>query len=135
LKITRTVALAACVVFLSSAVSFAKSWRIADFQDNIVVSKDGSAVVTERISLVFEGEWHGIHRTIPIEYPGPSGTNYELFLDIKSVTDGAGSKLKYESSIRFISPARAIPPRLSSLFTWFATARDFSRITTSSIGM
>ncbi len=99
MKITRTVALAACVVFLSSAVSFAKSWRIADFQDNIVVSKDGSAVVTERISLVFEGEWHGIHRTIPIEYPGPSGTNYELFLDIKSVTDGAGSKLKYESSI------------------------------------
>ena len=58
-----------------------------------------TAVVTERISLVFVGEWHGIHRTIPIEYPGPNGTNYELFLDVKSVTDGSGSNLKYESSV------------------------------------
>ena len=54
--------------------------------------------MTERISLVFVGEWHGIHRTIPIEYPGPNGTNYELFLQIKSVTDGQGGKLKYDSS-------------------------------------
>ncbi len=76
----------------------AKSWRIADFQDTITVDKDGSAVVAERIELVFIGEWHGIHRTIPIEYPGPNGTNYELFINITSVTDGSGGKLKYESS-------------------------------------
>ncbi len=81
-----------------TGIASAKSWRISDFQDNITVNKDGSAVVTERISLVFVGEWHGIHRTIPIEYPGPNGTNYELYLDVKSVTDGAGGKLKYESS-------------------------------------
>ena len=71
---------------------------MSDFQDHIIVSEDGSAVVTERITLVFEGEWHGIHRTIPIEYPGPTGTNYELFLDVTSITDGAGGKLKYDSS-------------------------------------
>ncbi len=77
----------------------AKSWRVADFQDNISVAEDGSAVVTERITLDFEGEWHGIHRTIPMEYPGPDGTNYELFLDVASVTDGAGGNaLKYDSS-------------------------------------
>ena len=76
----------------------AKSWRIADFQDNITVDTDGTALVRERISLVFVGEWHGIHRTIPIEYPGPDGTNYELFVDVKSVTDAEGSNLKYESS-------------------------------------
>jgi uncharacterized membrane protein len=87
-------------VFLCTitALASAKSWRVADFQDSITVSKDGTAVVTERISLVFVGEWHGIHRTIPIEYPGPNGTNYELFLDVRSVTDDAGAKLKYESS-------------------------------------
>ena len=61
-------------------------------------TEDGSAVVTERITLVFVGEWHGIHRTIPIEYPGPNGTNYELFLKVTSVTDGSGGKLKYDSS-------------------------------------
>ena len=98
LKIARKLGVIAIVLGLLTSVAAAKSWKVADFQDTIDVSKDGSAVVTERISLVFVGEWHGIHRTIPIEYPGPSGTNYELFLDVKSVTDGSGGKLKYESS-------------------------------------
>ena len=89
--------LAACILLLAAPLA-AKSWRVADFQDNIVVAGDGSAVVTERITLVFVGEWHGIHRTIPIEYPGPNGTNYELFLKVTSVTDGSGGKLKYDSS-------------------------------------
>ncbi len=95
-KRTWLLALFLCTV---TTLAAAKSWRISDFQDNISVNRDGSAVVTERITLVFVGEWHGIHRTIPIEYPGPNGTNYELFLDVKSVTDGEGAKLKYDSSI------------------------------------
>ena len=77
----------------------AKSWRVADFHTDITVERDGSALVTERISLVFVGEWHGIYRKIPIEYPGPSGSNYELFLEVRSVTDGSGGKLKHESSV------------------------------------
>jgi hypothetical protein len=76
----------------------AKSWRVSDFHDTITVQKDGSALVEERIALNFVGEWHGIHRTIPIEYPGPNGTNYELFLKVVSVTDGSGNNLKYDSS-------------------------------------
>src|SRR5947208_2097435 len=87
----------ACLATVSSPAA-AKSWRIADFEDTITVEKDGSALVRERISLVFVGEWHGIHRTIPIEYPGPDGTNYELFVDVQSVTDAEGSHLKYDSS-------------------------------------
>ena len=94
-KIAAVVAILFCTF---TANASAKSWRIADFQDNITVDKDGSALVRERISLVFVGEWHGIHRTIPIEYPGPDGTNYELFVDVQSVTDAEGSHLKYESS-------------------------------------
>ena len=86
------------LVCLLTSFAAAKSWRVADFQDDITVQTDGSALVKERITLVFVGEWHGIHRTIPIEYPGPNGTNYELFLDVKSVTDADGAKLKYESS-------------------------------------
>ncbi len=88
-----------CFTILAlAAPAAAKSWRISNFQDTITVNKDGSAVVDETISLVFVGEWHGIHRTIPIEYPGPNGTNYQLFIDLKSVTDENGSKLKYDSS-------------------------------------
>ncbi len=98
MKIAKTIAVV-CVLFCAFAASAAaKSWRISDFQDNITVEKDGSALVRERISLVFVGEWHGIHRTIPIEYPGPDGTNYELFVEVQNVTDGEGGNLKYESS-------------------------------------
>jgi uncharacterized membrane protein len=99
LKIPKTIAL--LVLFVSSLAgpAYAKSWRVADFQDRIVVARDGSAVVEERITLAFVGEWHGIHRTIPIEYPGPDGTNYQLFLKVTSVSDGAGGVLKYDSSI------------------------------------
>src|SRR5579884_3610606 len=74
-----------------STPSFAKSWRITDFQDTITIAHDGRAAVTERITLQFQGQWHGIHRTIPVEYPGPHGTNYTLFLDVKRVTDGDGN--------------------------------------------
>jgi hypothetical protein len=101
LKIPKTVVpvLLALLICTFTGAAQAKSWRIADFQDKITVAPDGSAVVTERITLVFEGEWHGIHRMIPIEYPGPNGTNYELFLNVESVSDGAGGNLKYDSSI------------------------------------
>src|SRR5258706_3235142 len=77
---------------------FAKSWRDSRFQDTITVNLDGSALVNETIDLVFEGEWHGIHRTIPVEYPGPDGINYRLFVDVISITDENGAKLKYDSS-------------------------------------
>src|SRR5882672_10157369 len=75
-----------------------RNWRIADFKDTISINRDASTFVSEKITLVFVGQWHGIHRTIPVEYPGPHGTNYTLFVDVKSVTDESGNKLKYESS-------------------------------------
>jgi len=98
LKIPKTIFLLALLIGTLADAAQAKSWRVADFRDNIIVDKDGSAVVTERITLVFAGEGHGIHRTIPVEYPGPDGTNYRLYVDVTSVTDGEGGKLKYDSS-------------------------------------
>src|ERR1017187_7766877 len=74
------------------------NWHVADFKDTISISADGSALVSEKITVVFVGTWHGIHRTIPVEYPGPNGTNYTLFLKVQSVTDESGNKLKYDSS-------------------------------------
>ncbi len=101
MKIPKTIVsilLTLCLCAFAPA-AFAKSWRITDFQDTIAVAQDGSAVVTEHITLAFEGGWHGIHRTIPIEYPGPNGTNYRLYLNVTSVTDDSGAALKYDSSI------------------------------------
>ena len=85
-------------VFLLVPVSLvAKSWRVSDFHDTITVTHDGSAAVSERVALEFEGEWHGIHRTIPVEYPGPHGTNFKLLIKVNGIVDGNGNKLKYES--------------------------------------
>jgi uncharacterized membrane protein len=99
LKFAKIVGLLSLFLNVLSNVAVAKSWRVADFQDDISVSRDGSAVVKERITFAFVGEWHGIHRNIPIQYPGPNGTNYELYLDVRSLTDGDGNALKYESSV------------------------------------
>ncbi len=98
MKIRKTVLLSAFLIVLT-ALAQGKSWRISDFHDNIDIAKDGSAFVTERITLVFVGEWHGIYRKIPIEYPGPDGTNYELYLHVLTVTNGDGQDLKYDSSV------------------------------------
>jgi hypothetical protein len=86
------------IVVAFAAPAAAKSWRVSNFQDTITVNPDGSSLVKETITLVFVGEWHGIHRKIPIEYPGPDGTNYQLFVDVTGVTDESGGKLKYDSS-------------------------------------
>lgn len=99
MKNRKQIAFLAIALCLLSGIASARTWRIADFHSDITVQRDGSAVVVERISAAFNGRFNGIYRTIPIEYPGPSGTNYELFLNVESVTDDQGGKLKYESSV------------------------------------
>ncbi len=91
-------ALLLAIILVIALPAAAKSWRISNFQDTITVNPDGSTLVNETITLNFVGAWHGIHRTIPIEYPGPNGTNYQLFVNVTSITDENGAKLKYDSS-------------------------------------
>src|SRR5438270_6361011 len=74
-----------------------RSWRIADFSADIEIHKNGSADIDERISLVFIGSFHGIHRYIPVDYIGPEGYNYSLFLKVQNVTDEEGRKLSYST--------------------------------------
>ncbi len=61
---------------------------------------DGAMLVNEDITAAFTGEYHWISRSIPVEYPGPRGTNYTLFLKIIGVTDENKQPLKYETNIR-----------------------------------
>lgn len=85
--------------FALSISAQARSWRITRFDATITIDKDGQAFVTEKLGLRFEGEYHGIYRTIPIHYPGPSGTSFTLFIDDVSITDGQTHQpLKFESS-------------------------------------
>jgi len=80
--------------------AFAREWRITHFDSNMNVAQDGSMTVNEHIVVAFNGSFHGIYRDIPIQYPGPHGSNYTLFLNVISVNDGLGHKLKYESSVQ-----------------------------------
>jgi uncharacterized membrane protein len=77
-----------------------RTWRISDYHQTISIAPDGSATINERIECAFSGEYHGIYRTIPFNYPGPRGTNYKLFLTVTNITDGSGNKLKYESKTK-----------------------------------
>lgn len=74
-----------------------RSWRISDFSADIDVHNNGSADINERLTLVFIGSFHGIHRYIPVDYLGPEGSNYSLFLRVQKVTDEDGNPLKYSS--------------------------------------
>jgi uncharacterized membrane protein len=82
----------------ASALS-TRELRIENFHSEIIVMPDASIDVTETIQAHFiGGPWHGLYRSIPVEYVTPQGLNYSLFLDVKRVADGNGRELKYESS-------------------------------------
>jgi len=98
----RQIALIALIGIFSlpgATTARAKELRIENFDAHIVVSSNGTIDVTETIRAHFIGtNWHGLYRSIPVEYVTPQGLNYTLFLDVKQVTDGSGHRLKYDSN-------------------------------------
>jgi hypothetical protein len=91
------------LLLLLLLVSFAgvvsgRDLAIQKFDSAVTVLPNGTIDVTETIQVRFNGSWKGLYRSIPVEYVTPQGLNYTLFLDVKSVTDENGQKLKYESS-------------------------------------
>src|ERR1700681_1844311 len=82
----------------ASALS-TRELRIENFQSEVLVMGDGTIDVTENIQVHFVGgPWHGLYRTITVEYVTPQGLNYSLFLDVKRVTDCTVRTLKFDSS-------------------------------------
>jgi uncharacterized membrane protein len=87
-------------LLLLTAPSFARSWKISRFDARYTVADDGTVLIEEEIHPSFEGSFNGIVRDIPVEYPGPDGTAYKLFLKVDSVTDENDQKIKFEQSSR-----------------------------------
>jgi uncharacterized membrane protein len=86
-------------VFAAALAFSTRELRIENFHSETIVMPDGTIDVTETIQAHFiGGPWHGLYRTIPVEYVTPQGLNYSLFLDVKRVTNATGQSLKYESS-------------------------------------
>jgi uncharacterized membrane protein YgcG len=76
----------------------ARELRIEKFSSEILVAPNGSIDVTEVITVRFiGGPWHGLYRSIPVEYVTPQQLNYSLFLTVKNIADSDGNKLKFEA--------------------------------------
>ena len=91
---------AACLLALVCAIpAGARQLVIRNFNEQVTVGPDGAIEVMEFIEAQFVGgPWHGLYRTIPVEYTSPQGLNYSLFLELLSVMDGDANPLKYEQS-------------------------------------
>ncbi|MBZ5660095.1 MAG: DUF2207 domain-containing protein [Acidobacteriia bacterium] len=90
-------ALLFALVFAFTASASARELKIQKFASEVFVQPDASLDVTETIEANFIGVWHGLYRSIPIEYVTPQGFNYTLFVKLISAEAG-GQKLKVESS-------------------------------------
>jgi uncharacterized membrane protein len=77
----------------------ARQLVIRHFDERITIDPNATIEVVEMIDVQFiGGPWHGIYRTIPVDYTSPSGLNYSLFLRTLSVTNDNGQPLRYETS-------------------------------------
>jgi uncharacterized membrane protein len=99
----RILGLLALILFLALALVFApyaaaREYHVKDFNEQVTVNADGTVEVTEIIEVRFVGAYHGIYRTIPVEYETPQHLNYSLVLEPLSVTDDDAHPLKYEQT-------------------------------------
>jgi len=85
----------ACIAALPA---FARELAIQKFDSVVAVNADGTLDVSETILVHFTGEWHGIYRTIPVNYTTAQGFNYSLLIDQIAATDDTGTRLKCEVS-------------------------------------
>src|SRR6266404_7557451 len=86
------------IIAVFSAPAAARQLKIQKFSAEVFVQQDSALNVTETIEANFIGSWHGLYRSIPIEYVTPQGFNYSLFVKFDGATDAAGHSLKVESS-------------------------------------
>ena len=90
--------LLALLIMALAASASARQLKIEKFSADIVVQPNATLDVTETIQVGFIGVWHGLYRTIPVEYETPQGFHYSLFVKLDSATDASGQSLKVESS-------------------------------------
>lgn len=92
------VALVALGIF-SLPASADEGWVIQRFASDITIQKDASLHITEAIDVDFGGlQKHGILRTIPVRYQWDD-THLRVYqLQVRSVTDGSGKGVPYETS-------------------------------------
>jgi uncharacterized membrane protein YgcG len=97
MNLIRGAIVAVCLLAWPSSAAAQRTLVIQQFTADVEVATDGVINVTETIQPRFTGTWNGLYRTIPVEYRTPQGFNYQLRLDVESVTDESGAPLRFES--------------------------------------
>src|SRR6059058_584489 len=90
----------ALLALLTPQSAYARTYHLQKFNEGLIVHEDGRIVVSEELTFVFEGAFKGIHRRIPVEYPGRGGSNYTLFIENVDVSDETGSPLKFKKQYK-----------------------------------
>ena len=75
----------------------AMAMDINDFLTEIKVNSDSTIEVEETISVYFSYPQHGIYRDIPVKYKNKLNDNFNLQLDLISVTDEDGNEYEYQT--------------------------------------
>jgi uncharacterized membrane protein len=86
------------LALIAAVPANARTLVFQHFDAQIQVRADGTIDVTEVMEAQFTGAWHGIYRSIPVEYTDDAGLNYTLLLDEISASDSEGQKLKLEQN-------------------------------------
>lgn len=91
---------AGLVVIFGTQIANAQSydWIITGFESTATLTRERTLTVTEDIDVNFVIPSHGIFRTIPLEYQNNLGLNYNLRMQLKSITDENGKTLPYSTS-------------------------------------
>jgi len=69
---------------------------IRGYDTELLVQPDGVVEVTEAIRLAFTGRWNGIVRDLSLRHNDADGRRRKLDLEVVSVTDGGGQRLRME---------------------------------------
>lgn len=72
------------------------SLRVRSFDADLVVNRDGTMHVTERIRVAFFGAWNGLNRDISLQHENGEGRREKLKVEVESVVDEAGRPYEYE---------------------------------------
>jgi hypothetical protein len=95
----RPCAIVSAIVLCVAAPAAARQIIFKSFDEQVTVHRDSSIDVVENMEAQFIGTgWHGIYRTIPIQYTNPEGFNYTLFVDNVSAHESGGGRLRVEQS-------------------------------------
>jgi uncharacterized membrane protein YgcG len=99
----RLVAVLALLLLAAPAPALAgqeRSLEIRSFDTRIVVEKDGTLDITERIDAHFTGSWNGIYRVVPLSYRNGAGLNWSVRIELVGATDQDGTPLRTEVEFR-----------------------------------